>query len=99
VLSAAVRSSKGNLTVYVLNHTDSPKNAAIRLAGLEEQRVFYKYQVTEDAISEPGYRMDAMKSFGVSAGRPDVFDQLPKQSITVYSTYKLAHADPGITVD
>lgn len=96
---AAVRSPKGNLTIYVLNHTGSSKSATLTLATLGEERVLYKYQVTEGAIGQPSYRMMPLRSYDASARQPQFSDELPAQSITVYSTYKLAAGDPGITVD
>jgi hypothetical protein len=42
---------------------------------------------------------EATRSFEVSGSKADFTDNLPPQSITVYSTYKLMHGDPGITGD
>ncbi len=93
VSCATLRSPKGNLTMMVLNHTGASREASISLAGVDAGRVLYQYRVVESAISRPGYRMESLRSF--PAGR--FSDTLPADSITVYSTYRLAGSDPGIT--
>lgn len=45
----------------------------------------------------PRTDMNPMRSFEVSPEHPELSDKVPGESITVYSTYKLMDADPGIT--
>jgi hypothetical protein len=58
--------------------------------------VLYKYQVMEWTVGAPGYHMNPIRSFDLSPEQPELSDQVPGESITVYSTYKLTDADPGI---
>jgi hypothetical protein len=43
--------------------------------------------------------MNPQRTFALSPGQPEFSDDLPGQSITAYSTYRLTDADPGITVE
>ena len=99
IAAAALRSPKGNLTIYALNRGGGAKHLRIGVSNLEGSRVLYKYQVTEWTVGALGYHMDPIRSFAVSPVQPELSDQVPGESITVYSTLKLTHADPGITVE
>jgi hypothetical protein len=99
VSCATVRSPRGDLTILVLNHTGAAKETALTLAGLDGDRVVYKYQVTEGSITSAGYRMEALRSFPLARGAAKFSDTLPAQSITVYSTYRLGAEDAGITAE
>ncbi len=96
---AAVLSPKGNLTVFVENKCEA--NAVLNLvfANLKSPRVLYKYQVTESALKNPDFELNPLGSFDVTEAKPSLDDQLPPTSITVYTTYKLMNAEPGITAD
>ncbi|MGB7760199.1 MAG: cellulase family glycosylhydrolase [Bryobacteraceae bacterium] len=96
IAAVALRSPRGNLTVYVLNRGGAAKQLRVAVAGIEGARVLYKYQVMEWTVGVPGYQMNPMRSFAVSPEKPEFSDQAPGESITVYSTYKLTDADPGI---
>jgi hypothetical protein len=96
---AALRSPRGNFTVYILNKSDA--NAGVRLVftHLQLPRTLYKYQVTESGVNDPHYEMNPGGPFKVTAIEPAIEDHLARQSITVYSTYKMMSADPGIMSD
>ncbi len=59
----------------------------------------HKYQVTEAAVSRPDYRMEPLQAFAILPASTRLEDSLPAESITVYSTYKLSHADSGIVTE
>jgi hypothetical protein len=96
---SATRSPKGNLTLYVLNKSDSEENVALTVANLKASRTLYKYQVIESSAEKPDFQMNPLEAIEVSDTKPGITDKLPPMSITVYSTYKLMHSDPGITAD
>jgi len=97
--AAAVRSPKGNLSVYVLNKSATAESVTVQVANLDHAPSFQKYQVTEGSCAKEDFQMNPLGTFEVSGSRTDFTDNLPPQSITVYSTYKLMHKDPGITGD
>ena len=97
--TAAVRSPKGNLSVYVLNKSATTESVRVQVANLNNPQMLQKYQVTEGSCAKEDFQMNPMGSFEVSGSKADFTDNLPPKSITVYSTYKLMHRDPGITGD
>ncbi len=99
LVAAALRSPRGNLTMDVLNKSNADENVTMTLVNLKGARTLYKYQVTEASLEKPDFRLDPLESFELSEARPAITDKLPAMSITVYSTYKLAFAEAGITVD
>lgn len=99
ITAAALRSPKGNLTIYVLNHSGATRQLNIAVSGLQGTRTLHKYQVEAGPVGKPGYRMNPLRLFRISPESGQVSDELPGQSITVYSTYKLMEDDPGITVE
>lgn len=96
---AALLSPRGNLTVYVVNHSDGISPVNLGFSNLKSKRTLYKYQVTESAIQDPHFEMNPLGRFEVDTREPVVKDDLPPVSITVYSTYKLMNTDPGVTAD
>ncbi|MBI4585059.1 MAG: hypothetical protein HY717_13685 [Planctomycetes bacterium] len=97
--AAALRSPKGNLTIIVLNKAEDERKVSLSLIGMRAGCTLYKYQVTEPAVSRPDYRMEPREALAISLDRMEIGESLPAQSITVYSTYKLAHADAGIIAE
>ncbi len=98
VVSAA-RSPRGNLTVFVLNKSEGKQAITLNLANLGQATTLYKYQVTEESANNPDFQMSPIEKIEASTGKLSFKDELPDMSITVYSTYKLLHSDPGITAD
>jgi hypothetical protein len=96
---AALRSQKGNLTVYVLNKADANSNIKLALSNLKSGRILYKYQVTESEVRGAHFEMNPLRQFEIDVAERVVEDDLPPVSITVYSTYRLMNADPGIISD
>ncbi len=99
IAAAAVRSPQGNLTIYVLNHSEAPRQLTVSVQGLDKTRVLYKYQVGEWSVGTAWYHMNPLRSVQISPDAAEFTDELTGQSITAYSSYKLLEADPGITVE
>ncbi|MDR0353596.1 MAG: hypothetical protein LBI02_09720 [Opitutaceae bacterium] len=75
-------------------------NSKVRMAfaNLGDARPLSKYQVAESTTGEH-CKMEPLEPFPVNAGAA-VFEQnLPGQSITVYSTHHLGHDAPGVIAD
>jgi len=99
IIATALRSPQGNLTVLVLNLSDKVEPFRLSLAGLRESCTLHTYRVAEAMVQNPEYRMEPQRAIELGPAGPDVSDELPARSITAYSTYKLAHKEPGVTVD
>lgn len=98
VVSAA-RSPRGNLTVFILNKSEGKQAITLDLANVGQATTLYKYQVTEESANNPDFQMNPIEKIEAPTVKPGFADEVPEMSITVYSTYKLLHSDPGITAD
>ena len=96
---AAIRSPKGNLTLYVLNRSESDLTVKLDFANLKAGQTLYKYQVTGSVGDQPHFEMNPIAHFAVAPDGAPATEQVPGESITVYSTYKLMNADPGIIAE
>lgn len=99
IIATAVRSPKENLTVLVLNLSDKAEPFRLSFSGLRETCTLFTYRVSENAVSMPDYRMESQQAFELGPAKPDLSDELTAKSITAYSTHRLAHTDPGVTVE
>jgi hypothetical protein len=97
VCAAALESPKGQLTLLVVNDAPSAWAAQFDLSGLKGKTRLYKYQVTYEERDNPGLRIDPKAEYPLDPARAGFSETLPPMSLTVYSTYKLAHADRGVT--
>lgn len=99
IMATALRSPKGNLTVLVVNASEKAERFRLSVAGLRDTCTLSEYRVSENAVSTPDYRMESQKVFELGPAKPVLADELPAKSITAYSTYKLSHAEPGVTAE
>lgn len=99
VVAAALRSPKGNLTLYVLNKGYNEKKLMVKIKNLRTSCTLHRYQVTKPKLEESGFELRPEVKFDVSNTRLSLQNLLPPLSITTFSTYKLHHSDPGIIVD
>jgi len=96
---AAIRSPKGNLPIYVLNKSEAEQIVKLDIANLKAGQTLYKYQVTGSLSDNSHFEMNPIAHFDVTPGTSPTSDKVPGESITVYSTFKLMNADPGIIAD
>lgn len=96
---AALRSPKGNLTIYVLNKSEADERVELNLSHLKTDETLYKYQVTGAVANNAHFEMNPLAHYHVTPGGATTTDSVPGESITVYTTYKLMNADPGIISD
>lgn len=99
VAVAALRSPKGNLTIYVLNKSEADEKVELNLAHLKAGETLYKYQVTGGVVNNPHFAMNPLAHYEIVPGSAATTDTVPGESITVYTTYKLMNADPGIIAE
>jgi hypothetical protein len=95
ILASALLSPAGNMTVIVLNKSAHQEQMTLEVPQNLGKPEFYKYQVTEASVRDPGYQMSPLQSFQISPTQSGIADKLPPESITVYSNYHLSSNDPG----
>ncbi|MCX6997392.1 MAG: cellulase family glycosylhydrolase [Kiritimatiellaeota bacterium] len=99
VAAAALRSPKGNLTFIVLNNGNAAQSVAVHVDGLKQAATLHCYQITEAAVSQRDFKLNRKNEVALSVENAQFTDNLPGSSITAYTTYHLAHADAGISMD
>jgi len=99
VFATALRSPKGNLTLMVINDAPAEFDLALELGGLARAGTFYRYGITAQDRDRDDLKIAPQTEFPLSASKATLRDQLAPGSITIYSTYKLAHSDPGIVAE
>ena len=97
VLVAALRSPRGQITVYLLNKSSEERNASLTLAGVTKPLAFHQYQVTEAAVSKPSFTLTPLAQVNAGPASNLVTAVLPGKSITAYTTFQLADDADGIT--
>lgn len=99
VFAAALHSPRRNLTIIVVNDADRTWPSALHIHGLENKTRLYRYRVTRAERDRADLTIEPNAEFALREGAARFDDTLPAASVTVYTTYKLAHTDPGIISD
>ena len=95
LMSIALVSPKGELSLFLLNPADKAVAADITIKSLPEKQLNV-YQVTEDLVNQPGFELNATRHFTSSSKKFQL--SLPAKSITTVSSYQLKHQDKGIII-
>ena len=98
-MATALRSPKGNLTLYVLNRDTNAHKVKIDIQGLKKSRKLYRYRVTEADIRDPNFKLEPSKTVTLSKAADRIEDDMPPLSIFIYSTYNLQHTESGIIAE
>ena len=99
VFCAALRSPRGNLTLAIVN--DAPLEFDLKLAmqGLPQPARFCRYCYSEAERDRADVKVDPQREVSVGLASPTFADKLPPNSLTIYSTYKLRHDEPGVITE
>lgn len=96
VFATALRSPKGGLTWIIVN--DAPRPWRTHCATKSAPAgALYEYQVTAAERDQPGLRIEPVAKVHLNKGEFDT--ALPPLSLTIFSTFHLAHRRPGIVTD
>jgi len=98
VFAAGLKSPAGQLTWIVVNDAPREWAAQFSLKG-GEGHALHKYQVTGEQKDRPDLQIDPLRTVRITRGSAAFSDRLPPMSITIYSTWKLAHPTSGIVED
>ncbi len=93
VFSQTLKSPDGKLTTYILNKSDRERTASVTVTGAGDATL-YLYSVTEQGVTQPGYRMEPVKEIVLRDGG-DLLMELPARSISTLTGFKSAHGDPA----
>ena len=93
----AVRSPRGNLTIYALNKSEALQPVAVKVANWKDPRTLYKYLVTEGACA--GGLSDESAGILRGCGEGELRGQAAGQEHHGLVTSKLMQKDSGITAD
>jgi hypothetical protein len=92
LMSLALLSPAGELSVFILNPTDDELNISLEVAAFPKKQMNV-YQVTKEAVTQPDFELHAIQNF--KSSKKSIFT-LPAKSITTVSSYFLKHSDKGI---
>ena len=99
VFAVVLRSPRGQLTLILANREAALIQTRVRWQGLDGKTVFHRYEVTEDKVKQPGFKLAAESQLTLKARQPEFDHALPPRSIVVFSTYNLKPDAPGIMVE
>ncbi len=97
VIVAALRSPKGQTTIFILNKSGKEREASLRIAGLKDHLSMRQYQVTEAELLKPSFTLTALATVNANTKTDRIRIALPGKSITAYTTFQLADDADGIT--
>ena len=99
VFVAAFRSPRGEYTIAIVNDAPNDFPLVLALPGLAKRKTLWRYRYSETDQERADVRVDPQRSFSVHSEEPAARDTLPRNSLTIYSTYKLSDKAPGIMKD
>ena len=99
VFAVALRSPKGHLTLAIVNDGTRGFELTVTLSGLAKAAQFYRYRITDQDRDRADLKIEPQAEFPLTVAGAASRDQLKPRSVTIYSTYKLAHSDPGIVAE
>ena len=99
VFCCAFRSPGGNLTLAIVN--DAPAKFQLYLAfeGRPKPARFYRYRYGEAERDRADLKVNPQPGFSPAPEANEWQDSLPRNSLTIYSTYKLEHDAPAIMTE
>jgi len=99
VFAAALRSPKGNFSLAVVNDAPDPCPLEFDIRGAARDMKLYRYSVGLGERDRADVRIDPQAEFALSQTPAGFKDSAAPMSVTVYSTYTLAHADDGVIAE
>ncbi|MEN6458957.1 MAG: hypothetical protein ABFC63_08495 [Thermoguttaceae bacterium] len=95
VFAAALRSPTGQWTLAVVNHAPVDYRMVVDVRGLKAPMTLYRYGVQETDRDRADLKIHPQQAFKIASDSP-FQDRLAPMSLTIYSTYQLAHDAPGV---
>ena len=92
----ALRSPRGRLTLIVANREPAAIGTHLRWEGLLGRHVLHRYELMEEKLQKPGFKLASDGRLTVSARQPDFSHTLPPRSLVVFADYDLGPDAPGV---
>jgi hypothetical protein len=99
VFAAVLRSPRAQLTLILANREAAALETHFRWQGLDGKTVFRRYEVTEDKVKQPGFKLASEGQLTLWPRQPEFNHTLPPRSLVVISTYDLRPDAPGIIAE
>jgi hypothetical protein len=99
VFAAALRSPQARMTLILANRETTAIETHFRWQGLDRETVFHRYELTEDKIKEPGFKLGSEGQLAISPSQPEFDYALPPRSLVVFSFYDLKPDAPGVIAE
>ena len=99
VFATMLRSPKGNLTLAVVNDAPSEWEAEFEFRGRQNAACLHRFRVSQTDCDRADLKIEPQAGFQLSKDNAAFADRIPAASLTIYTTYDLAHEAPGITAD
>ena len=99
VFAAMLRSPKGHLTLAVVNDAPNAFAVTFDLRGLAAARKLYRYSVNQSESDRADLKIEPQAVFSLTPTTATFQDRVAPMSLTVYSTFKLAPSDDGVTAE
>ena len=96
---AAFRSPRGNLTLALVNDAPADFPLALTVQGLTASTPLHRYRYADAQRDRADVRVDPQRKFILTPTAGELRDSLPRNSLTIYSSYKLAHDSPGVIAE
>jgi len=94
VVSTAYKNRDGNISVLMINSGKDAVTIDISIDKINKKRAFYLYQVTEDIVKKPSFKLNPQKVFK-DPGKLKSILLLP-ESISIVTTNGLKQEDFGV---
>jgi hypothetical protein len=99
VFAAALRSPQGHLTLAVVNDAPNACDVSFDLRGVNKDMRLYRYSAGQAERDRTDVMIEPQAEFALPQGTAAFKDRVAPMSVTVYSTYKLAHAADGVIAE
>lgn len=99
VFAAALLSPNGNPTLIVVNDAEIPWKARVALRGLKREHTLYRYGIRQIDRDRTDLTVASDREVFGSGPLVTFEDAAPPSSVTVYTSYRLAHGDLGVMAE
>jgi len=99
IFATALRSPKGNFTLAVVNDAPNSCEVAWDVRGAPKDMTLYRYSVGRGEWDRADVKIAPQAEFPLAQAAAGFKDSVAPMSVTVYTTYRLAHTDDGVITE
>jgi hypothetical protein len=94
ILSQTLKSSKGELTTYILNKSAQEQTVKLSILGTFEKK-FFLYTVTEEDVKKPDFRMNPSEEI-IIKDKKEILLKVPAKSISTLTNMHVMHDELAV---